>query len=164
MAIIQWPDKLGGPKLAGYSREEVVGFRDSELAAGPAFVEIFSDDTPQFHNVQYLFKQDAARRFERWLRTNKVKSESPWFDGPIPTPDRSVKTQECRFTADGYPQFTGISDGGVYSYSARLLTREIVNNDDEYGDVFDIMFDLSCGNVNWGVSKLDEGICHNATN
>ena len=158
MADLKWLDGLGGPQINGYSREEVVGFIENDLAAGPAFIEVFSDDTPQFHSVSYIFKRGDARRFEMWLRENKVKSRSPWFDGPIPTPDNTVETQECRFTADGYPQLTGQSSGGTFTYSAKLLTRSIVNNDDDYATEVDAMWGTNNGDINLGSSLLDEGL------
>ena len=158
MATISWPANLRGPLISSYSREEVVGFRENNVAAGPAFIEIFSEDTPQFHNVTYQFKSGDARLFQVWLRENKVKSHSPFFDGPIVTEDQSVETQECRFTADGYPQLQSKSIGGIYTYSARLLTREIVNNDDAYAETLETIHGLSCGNIDYGASQLDLGL------
>ena len=158
MADLKWPEKLRGPMASGYSREEVVGFRESPLASGPAFIEPFSEDTPQFHNVTYQLKEGDARRFQMWLRENKFKFLSPWFDGPIITEDRSIEFQTCRFTARGYPQLQGKSVGGIYTYSAQLMTREIVNGDDEYAESVKAMWFVSCGDINNGISVLDEGL------
>ena len=158
MAEVKWPDGLRGPTVAGFSREEVVGFRENDLASGPAFVEPFSDDTPQFHNITYQFKNGDARRFQLWLRDNKIKSRSPFFDGPLITEDKSIETQECRFTSDGYPQLMGKSVGGIWSYSAKLITREIVNGDDEYAEELDAVWGTNCGDINKGNSLLDQGM------
>jgi len=158
MAVIQWPDKLRGPLVAGFSREEVVGFRENELASGPAFIEPFSEDTPSFHNITYLFNNGDARRFQIWLREHKFKFLSPFFDGPLITEDDSVDTQECRYTADGYPQFTGKTVGGLYSYSARVLTRSIVNNDDAYAESVSTLWYVFCTDTNNGASLLDQGM------
>jgi hypothetical protein len=158
MAVIQWPTGLRGPLVSGFSREEVVGFRDNPLASGPDWGEPFSDDTPQFHNVSYQFKNGDARRFELWLRENKFKFLSPFFDGPLITEDSSILTQECRFTSDGYPQLQSKSVGGIWTYSARLLTREIVDSDDAYATELESMWGVNCGDINLGNSLLDEGL------
>jgi len=158
MAEIKWPTGLRGPLVSGYSREEVVGFRESELASGPSFVVPFSDDTPQFHNVTYTFKEGDARRFQLWLRANKFKVFSPWFDGPCITEDRSAETQECRFTASGYPQLNSKTIGGIYLYSAQFMTRVIVNNDDANATELEAIWGVNCGDINLGASLLDEGL------
>jgi|GEM_PF-2415072 len=158
MAVIQWPANLRGPLVSGYSRQEVVGFRENDLAAGPAFVEPFSEDTPQFHDVTYMFKSGDARRFQLWLRENKIKSHSPFFDGPLITEDRSIALQECRYTSDGYPQLTGKSVGGMFTYSARVITREIVNGDDAYTTELEALWGVNCGDIDLGGSLLDEGL------
>ena len=155
---LNWPDGLPGPQITSFSREEVVGFKESPLATGPSFIEIFSEDTPQFHNVTYLFKSGDARRFQMWLRENKFKSHSPWFNGPLVTEDRSVETQVCRFTASGYPQLTGVSVNGTKTYSAQLLTREIGNNDDDYAESIDAYWSVNNGEIDNGISLIDEGL------
>ena len=158
MTTLNWLNGLPGPQVSSFSTSEVVGFKESPLAAGPAFIEVFSEDTPQFHNVTYLFKSGDARRFKMWLRANKFKSHSPWFNGPIITEDRSVETQVCRYTAEGFPQFKGVTIGGLHSYSAKLLTREIVNNDDDYAESIDAMWYANNGDIDNGASLLDEGL------
>lgn len=158
MADISWVDGLRGPLVSSFSREETVGFREAPLASGPPFVVPFSEDTPQFHNVTYQFKEGDARRFQLWLRENKFKYLSPWFDGPLITEDGSIETQECRFTADGYPQLTGKSVGGLYTYSAQLITREIINNDDDYAESVDAMWGVNNGDIDLGSSIIDEGL------
>ena len=72
--------------------------------------------------------------------------------------DRSILTQECRFTSDGYPQLTGVSIGGIHTYSARLLTREIVNGDDAYATELEALWGTNCGDINLGASLLDQGV------
>jgi len=158
MAVIQWPANLRGPLVAGYSREEVVGFRENNLAAGPAFVEVFSEDTPQFHNFTYQFKSGDARRFKLWLREHKMRAYAPWFDGPLITEDRSIELQECRYTSDGYPQFQGRTVGGIHTYTARVITREIVNGDDAYATELEAIWGVNCGDIDLGGSLFDEGM------
>lgn len=158
MANITWPEKLRGPLVSGYSREEVAGFRENPLASGPAWVEPFSEDTPSFHNIQYLMRAGDARRFQIWLREHKMKTYAPWFDGPLITEDNSIDVQECRYTADGYPQLTGKTIGGLFTYSARIITRSIVNRDDLYAEAVSTMWFVSCGDINLGTSLLDEGL------
>jgi hypothetical protein len=158
MAAIVWPDGLRGPLVSGYSREEIVGFRENDLASGPAFVEVFSEDTPQFHNITYQFKNGDARRFQLWLRENKIKSYSPWFDGPLITEDRSVLAQECRYTSDGYPQLQSKTNNGIHTYTARIITREIINNDDAYATELEALWGVNCGDIDLGGSLLDEGL------
>jgi hypothetical protein len=158
MADLLWPDNLPGPQVSGFGREEVVGFIESNLASGPSFIQPVSEDTPSFHSVTYKFKNGDARRFQLWLRTNKIKTYSPFFDGPLITEDGSIETQECRFTADGYPQLQSKTNGGIWTYSARLLTREIVNGDDEFATELIAVHGVNCGNINLGNSLLDQGM------
>ena len=160
MADIKWPDGLRGPLVSNYSREEVVGFIESELTAGPAFITPLTDDNPSFHNVTYQLKQGDARRFQQWLRVNKIKTRSPWFDGPLITEDASVEYQECRFTAGGYPQLKSKSVGGIWTYSATLLTREIVTNDEGYETELDSLWGAGNGDIDLSASLLDEGLLY----
>lgn len=156
MAVdLTWPDGLRGPLINSFNREEVVGFVESNVAAGPSFVTPISDDNPAFHNITYQFKEGDARRFQQFLRVNKVKQLSPWFNGPLITEDRSVEYQECRYTADGYPQLTGKTIGGIYTYSARVLTRDIVTNDELYPDELDALWGVNCGDIDYGANQLD---------
>jgi len=158
MTTISWPEKLRGPLVAGYSREEAVGFRESPVAAGPSFVEPFTDDAPTFHNVTYQFKEGDARRFQLWLKQNKFRFLSPWFNGPIINEERRESTVECRFTADGYPQLQGKTIGGIYTYAARLLTRNVQSTDLDYATEVDAMWATNCGDIDLGSSLLDEGL------
>lgn len=158
MATIKWPAGLRGPLVSNFSRSETVGYIDAELSSGPSFVVPISDDNPSFHSVSYIFKSGDARIFQQWLRTNNFKIFSPWFDGPLVTEDQSVETQECRFTADGYPQLTGKTVGGLYTYSATILTREIVTNDDLYPTELEALWGVGCGDIDLSASLLDEGL------
>lgn len=158
MASVKWPNGLRGPMVNTYNREEVIGFIESPLASGPSFITPISEDTPQFHNVTYQLREGDARIFQLWLKANKFKYLSPWFDGPLITEDRSVLTQECRFTASGYPQLQGKSVGGIYTYRAQIITREIVSNDDLYSESILAMWEIGNGNVNNASSKIDEGL------
>lgn len=158
MADINWPTGLRGPLVANYSRNEIVGFLEPELTSGPSFVTPITDDNPQFHNVTYQFKSGDARRFQQWLRVNRFKTLSPWFNGPLITEDSSVETQECRFIADGYPQLSAKTIGGIYTYNATILTREIVTNDELYETELDALWGVNCGDIDLGASLLDEGL------
>jgi len=158
MSTISWPEKLRGPLVSTYSREEVVGFRENPLAAGPSVIEPFSEDTPQFHNITYQMKQGDARRFQMWLREHKFKTYSPWFNGPIITEDNGQSVQECRYTSSGYPQLTGKSIGGLFSYSAQIITRQLTNGDDAYAESVSTMWFVNNGDINLGISLLDEGL------
>lgn len=158
MTDLSWPTGVPGPQISSMSRTEVVGFKESDLASGPSFVEAFSDDTPQFHSVSYIFTRGEARLFQLWLRENKVKVFSPWFVGPLSTEDSNIKTQTCRFTSDGYPQLTGQTLSGLHSYSATLLTRAIENGDDAYSEVVKSAANATDGNIDLTASALDKGL------
>lgn len=158
MASIQYPDNLRGPLVSEYSRDEVVGFVEENVAAGPSFVTPISEDTPQFHTLTYRFKRGDARRFESWLKQNQMKFKSPWFNGPIIHPDFAAQeAQECRYLSDGYPQLTGVSVGGLFTYTARVITRSIVTQDDDYPTELDALHGVNCGNINSGANDLDIG-------
>lgn len=158
MADLKWPVNLRGPLVESYSREEIVGFRESSVAAGPSYVEPFTEDAPIFHNVTYQFHEGDARRFQLWLKENRVRFLSPVFDGPIVNEERLTSIAECRFTADGYPQLTGKTSGGVYTYSARLITRQIDSIDIDYAEQVESIWHVSDGYIGLGGNKLDEGL------
>lgn len=158
MATLKWPDNLPGPQIETYSREEIVGFNESFVAAGPSFVEPFTEDAPIFHNVTYQFKEGDARRFQLWLKQNKVRFVSPEFDGPIVNEEQLTSIAECRYTADGYPQLTGKVIGGVYTYSARMITRQIDSIDIDYPTEIEAIWSVSDGDIDAGANKLDEGL------
>ena len=157
MADIKWPDDLPGPQISTYSMEEAAGFTESQLNAGPAFITPITEDMPQFHNVTYIFKRGHARKFEQFLRENKIRFLSPWFDGPIIRPNRNDTIQECRYTQDGVPQLTGVS-GNLFTYSARLITRSLVLDDMDYETEMDASWSVNFGNIDPFNAALDEGL------
>ena len=158
MADITWPDGLHGPLISNFSREETVGFIESELASGPSFITPLSDDTPSFHSMTFQFKRGDARRFQQFLRVNSMKLYSPWFNMPLVTEDRSIEYQEARFTASGYPQLASVTSGGIHTYNAQVITRSIETTDEDYPTELDAIWGVNCGNVNLGNSLLDEGL------
>ena len=157
---LTWPDGLPSPLLGNYSRDEVEGFSESELSAGPSFVVPITDDTPTFHGVSYTMKTGDARRFQQFLRVNKFKTKSPWFNGPLPSNDGSTKMQECRFISGGYPQLSGTTSGGVCTYNATIMTREIVTDDEGYETELDAYWGVGNGDIDLSISLLDEGLCY----
>lgn len=130
MAAIDWPKGLRPALKASKSRNEIVGFRESPVTSGPSFIEPFSDDTPVFYNVQFTFTKDEARAFQSWLRIHRMKTNAPFFNFPMLIEDPNVLTQEARFTLSGYPQLNSETTY-TYTYSAEILIRKIVTEDDD---------------------------------
>lgn len=133
MADISWPTGLRPAIRASKSRDEVVGFRESPVTSGPSFIEPFSDDTPIFYNVQFIFTKGGARAFQSWLRLHRMKTLAPFFDFPLVIEDPNVATQEARFLLDGYPQLTA-ETGGTFTYSAQMLIRKIISEDEAHDE------------------------------
>ncbi len=133
MATINWPTGLRPSLKASKSRDEVIGFRESPPSVGPSFVEPFSDDTPVFYDISLTFSKSEARAFQSWLRLHKMKTNAPFFNFPLVIEDPNVANQEARFLLDGYPQLTGETNY-TFSYSARILIRKIVTQDEAYDE------------------------------
>ena len=133
MADIDWPKGLRPSLKATKSRNEVVGFRESPVTSGPSFIEPFSEDTPVFYNVEFLFTKSEARAFQSWLRINRMKTNAPFFNFPLTIEDPNVDGQEARFTLDGYPQLRNETNFS-FGYSARILIRKIITEDEEHDD------------------------------
>lgn len=133
MATINWPAGLRPSLKSSKSRDEVVGFRESPVTSGPSFVEPFSEDTPVFYNVGFTFTKDEARAFQSWLRINRIKTMSPFFNFPLVIEDPNVENQEARFTLEGFPQLTG-ETGFTFTYSAQLLIRNLTVEDEEHDE------------------------------
>ncbi len=130
MATIDWPKGLRPSIKSAKSRSEVVGFRESPVTVGPSFIEPFSDDTPVFYDIQFIFTKDEARAFQSWLRIHRMKTNAPYFNFPLVIEDPNVKAQEARFILDGYPQLTSETNY-TFSYSARILVRKIITEDED---------------------------------
>ncbi|MDB4306026.1 hypothetical protein N9980_00505 [bacterium] len=128
MADIKWPVGLRPSLRASKSRQEVVGFRESQPTVGPSFIEPFSEDTPSFYDVEFIFTTGEARTFQAWLAFHQMKTYAPFFDFPLVIEDPNVDTQEARFLLDGYPKLTG--NNVLYKYSAKLLIRKLDRPDD----------------------------------
>lgn len=128
---IDWPMGLKPSIRATKSREETVGFREAPVTSGPSFIEPFSNDTPVFYDVQFIFEKGGARAFQSWLRINRMITNAPFFNFPIVIEDPNVETQQARFTLEGYPQLIG-ETGYTFTYAATLLIRNIVTEDEDY--------------------------------
>lgn len=133
MATIAWPNGLRPSLKASKSRNEVVGFRESPVTSGPSFIEPFSDDTPVFYDINFTFTKDEARAFQSWLRIHRMKTNAPFFTFPLLIEDPNVDGQEARFTRDGYPQLRTETNFS-FSYSAKILIRKIVTEDEAHDD------------------------------
>jgi hypothetical protein len=131
VADINWPTGLRPSIKASKSRDEIVGFRESPVTSGPSLIEPFSDDTPVFYSVQFIFTKDEARAFQSWLRINRIKTNSPFFNFPLLIEDPNVDTQEARFTLDGYPQLVSETNS-IFTYSGRILIRKIISEDEAH--------------------------------
>ena len=158
MIDISWPEGLRGPLVSTFSQSEMPGFIESPLATGPAFVEPISEDVPTIMNLTYQFKTGDARRFGIWLRDNAIRFKSPWFKGPIVHPDFDArKEQLCRYTVSGYPQLSGVTAGGIYTYSAQVIIRQVETQDIEYSEETKAAWEVNCGDVNRFNQDLDCG-------
>lgn len=130
---IDWPSGLRPSVKASKDREETVGFRESPVTSGPSFIEPFSEDTPVFYNVQFVFTKGEARAFQSWLRAHRMKTRAPFFNFPLVIEDPNTENQQARFTLGGYPQLTGDTNA-TFTYSARILIRTLETDDEEHDE------------------------------
>lgn len=141
MADIQWPAGLRNSIVAAKRVDRPGGFREVSVAAGPAFVEPFSDDTPTFFDVTFRFTRTEARVFDAWIFLHKHNTEAPFFDFPIVIPDSQNPEQEARFV--GRPPQRVAQAQQTYTYQGRILVRQIASIDEsnaaaviQFGEVF----------------------------
>lgn len=134
---LNWPNFLPSCETSTKSRNQPEGYKFSNVNSGPAFLEMVSDDNPTFWDITFKFTRDQARIFAIWLNQNNMRTMSPWFEFPIQI-EEGLTTQEVRFLS--YPQATG-QDGNVFSYSAKIMSRDIVSKDKECpeGTIYIIM-------------------------
>lgn len=127
MATIDWPDGLANSLQSAKRVERVGGYRESSLAAGPALVERFSDDTPTFFDVSFGFTRDQARGYDAWVELNDLHNSGEEFNFPVLIPDTNTRFQEVRWV-DRPAQRNGQA-GSSFVYTGRLLARSIVSTD-----------------------------------
>lgn len=113
-----WPKQLPAATRDSKRREEVQGYRFSDVAAGPPISELYTRDTPTFWDVEFTFNQQQANTFMLWLKLNDMRYNPKEFEMPIQM-EEGVTTQKVRFLA--YPQ--GTQTGSIWRYQARIVAR-----------------------------------------
>lgn len=129
MTYPSWPAGLKSCITSSKSRNSVPGFITSEVQAGPAFTELVTDDTPVIYDLKFSFNRDNARAFRAWQVENDFNTYGGWFTIPIQI-EEGVTTQTVMLLPPGF-QMDGQANN-VFSYSASVLVREEVSQDDLY--------------------------------
>jgi hypothetical protein len=129
MATVNWPTSLRNAIQQGKSRSIGSAFRQADPAAGPPFVERFTDDEPVFYDFQLRFNRIEALVFFSWFRDplNADKGLAE-FNFPFEAEWGDVE-EDARFTSDGVPQLVS-QVGGISTYSARVVIREFTTQPD----------------------------------
>jgi hypothetical protein len=98
------------------------GVWQTRLGASPIQVDRKSYDNETTINVTFAFEGGKKRLFWQWYKEATDGGAKP-FNIELNVEGGSV-TQEVRFAHDGMPQMTS-KNGGIYSYSARLICRKL---------------------------------------
>jgi hypothetical protein len=132
---IPYPDWLPLAQKANKNRSSDVGFRTDQPAVGAPIYQKLTDDLKTTWTLTWLFQRGEDRAFEQWLRSPKyLDNGNQWFSMPINLGGSGVQVQELHFTADGYPKQTS-DNNGVITWSATVITRGVINSDDDYSDI-----------------------------
>jgi len=149
---IPYPDWLPLAQKANKNRASDVGFRTDQPAVGAPIYQKLTDDLKTTWTLTWLFKRGEDRAFEQWLRSPAyLDNGNQWFTMPINLGGSGVQTQELHFTADGYPKQTSDA-GGVITWSGTVISRGVINSDDDYSDII-----VELPPIWWG--WLDEIVC-----
>lgn len=132
---IPYPDWLPLAQKANKNRSSDVGFRTDQPAVGAPIYQKLTDDLKTTWTLTWLFQRGEDRAFEQWVRSpSYLDNCNQWFSMPINLGGSGVQVQELHFTADGYPKQTSDNDG-VITWSGTVITRGVINSDDEYSDI-----------------------------
>jgi hypothetical protein len=122
-----WPSVLPSCETQTKSRNQPEGFKLNNVTQSAIRQEFFSSDLPTVWDVTFKFTRENARLFTFWLAENGLRNQSKWFKFPIQL-EEGLATQDVRFL--DYPQATG-HDGDAFSYSAKIMSSDIVSKDKE---------------------------------
>lgn len=132
---IPYPDWLPLAQKANKNRSSDVGFRTDQPAVGAPIYQKLTDDLKTTWTLTWLFQRSEDRAFEQWLRSPRyLDNGNQWFTMPINLGGSGVQIQELHFTADGYPKQTS-DNNGVITWSATVISRGVINSDDDDSDI-----------------------------
>lgn len=155
MADLEFPSFISGPVRASKSRENQVAFRENNAFSGPPFIESLTDDTPSIYNIEFRLARGYKRAFIQWFESDQFCNKGREFFNINLLIESGIQTQEARFLSDGVPQLQG-EEGGVFSYTARIIIRDLNEPDDEYpNEILFLVEGAPCGTVEQGAQLLD---------
>lgn len=121
---IAYPFGLGTILSASKSRSQPATYAMTEPKRGPGYIQKTGTDVPVFWDVSFKFPQDDARRFWLWFQLPQYLDKgTKSFVLAIRT-EFGLVDHECTFVPDSLLNQT--SDGGVFTYSAKIRARELV--------------------------------------
>lgn len=119
---------------ASKARQQPAAFRIAEPRRGYGYAQAVGTDTPVFWDVEFLFTQSEAIRFQLWF-TQVIGRGVTEFILPIRT-EFGLIPHTCRFLPDGLLDCT--EDGTSFRYRAQIMARAQIIPDG-YVDASDLI-------------------------
>ena len=138
MTTATWPKNLRSCITSSKQRRRTPGFETSDVQAGPPFTQLITEDTPTIYDVSFTFNRSEARAFRTWQTINNFINVGGWFYLPIQI-EEGLTTQEAMLLPPGF-QCTG-QNNNVFSYSASVIVRQEVAEDDKFPESILAMFE-----------------------
>lgn len=110
------------------------GFRTDQPTVGAPIFQKLTDDLKTSFSLTWIFTRDQHRAFMQWMRSpNYLDNGNQWFTMPVGTGtgDTGVEVQELHFLA--WPTWS--QSGSVFTWSGDVISRKLVNSDDEFDDI-----------------------------
>lgn len=139
---------------ASKSRQTAASFRMNNPFSGTPYVEPLTDDTPSIYDCQFRFTARQKSAFWQWFVDPAYCDKGRNAFNLNIDVEGGYAEQECQFMADGTPQLTS-EQGGVYTYSARIIVRQLNDPDNGYAEELLTMGELTDGNIDAGLIALD---------
>lgn len=157
MATVDFPSFLRPMIKASKSREQAAAFRQSNPFSGEPYIESLTDDTPVIYDCQFKFGGRDKSVFWQWFNDPDYCDKGrAAFNMPISVEGGDMVMQECRFLANGTPQLIS-EDAGVFTYSARIIVRQLQDPDNGYAAELIALGELG-GDIEQTLYLLDLGI------
>jgi len=111
------------------------GFRTDQPQIGAPIFQKLTDDLKIGFSLTWIFTLAEHRAFMQWERSpNYLDNSNQWFTMPVGIGSGAYgepEMQELHFTA----RPTWAQSGGVFTWTGDVVTRKLLNSDDDYDDI-----------------------------
>ncbi|MGU3413783.1 hypothetical protein ACLBW0_21680 [Enterobacteriaceae bacterium C34A] len=131
---IPYPDWL---PLAQKSKTPTTdtGFRTDQPLVGAPIFQKLTDDLKTGFSLTWIFTLAEHRAFLQWIRSpNYLDNCNSWFTMKVGIgsgPSGNAEEQTLHFTK--YPTWS--QSGSVFTWTGDVVTRKLLNSDDDYDDI-----------------------------